>query len=209
MANPDLNADEGKKRTLPKRGVLKKFLRAKGGAAAIEFAILVIPFFMIVMATIETFVAYNAEQVLAGAVDTFARKIRTGQITFAMGRPTDMTETQFRTAFCNELAVMITCDSTEPVSPHKLYIDLQSFSTFSAMPKSIPYLGSSAFADVDVAALKFNPGGAGKLTMLRAMYRWQIMTDLMRPYLTNIRTSSVPTDYLIVSTAAFKSESYP
>ena len=209
MANPGPDRTKIEMGTIQRRGLFKRFLRANGGAAAIEFAILVIPFFMIVMATIETFVAYNAEQVLAGAVDTMARKIRTGQITFGMGRATDMNETQFRTAFCAEIAVMITCDNTEPTTPKKLYIDLQTFTTFANMPKTLPYSSASAYSDIDTSQIKYAPGGAGTLNMLRGMYRWQIMTDLMRPYLTNIRTGGVPTDYLISSTAAFKSESYP
>lgn len=209
MANPVPDKTAVEKKAIQRRGLFRSLLRANGGAAAMEFAILVIPFFMIVMATIETFVAYTAEQVLAGAVDTMARKIRTGQITFGLGRSTDMNQTQFRTAFCAEIAVMITCDGSEAATPKKLYIDLQSFTTFANMPKSLPYSSSSEYSDIDTSAIKYTPGGAGTMNMLRAMYRWQIMTDLMRPYLTNIRTSGVPTDYLISSTAAFKSESYP
>lgn len=189
-----------------KRGLFGRFCRAKGGSAAIEFAILVIPFFMIIFATVETFVAYNAEQVVSGAVDTLARKVRTGQITFAMGRPTDKTKTEFRALFCAEIAVMITCDSTEAATPKRLLIDLRSFTSYSSMPKTIPFTAG----DVDSSAFVYSPGGPGSLHMLRAAYKWEIMTDLMRPYLTNIKPSGVvPKDYLIVSTAAFKSESYP
>lgn len=209
----NLNIDKDSKAAGRKnsgKGLLRRFCRATGGAAAIEFAILIIPFMMIITATIETFVAYNAEQVLANAVDTFSRKIRTGQITFGMGRSTDMTETEFRTAFCAEIAVMITCESTEPTTPKNLYIDLRSFATFATMPKTIPTVSAAAYSDVDTSSFAYSPGGAGSLNMLRAMYRWKIMTDLMRPYLTNIRPSgAVPTDCLIVSTAAFKSENYP
>lgn len=191
-------------------GFLRRFCRATGGAAAIEFAILIIPFMMIITATIETFVAYNAEQVLANAVDTFSRKIRTGQITFGMGRTTDMKETEFRAAFCAEIAVMITCESTEPTTAKNLFIDLRSFASFADMPTAIPRASASQYADLKTDEFKFIPGGAGSLTMFRVVYRWKIMTDLMRPYLTNVRSDgAVPTDCLIVSTAAFKSENYP
>jgi len=158
MANPGPDKSEVEQETIPKRGLFRRLLRANGGAAAIEFAILVIPFFMIVMATIETFVAYTAEQVLAGAVDTMARKIRTGQITFGMGRSTDMNQTQFRTAFCAEISVMITCDSTEAATAKKLYVDLQTFTTFASMPKKLPYSSSSAYSDIDVSQIKYAPG---------------------------------------------------
>ena len=64
------------------RAGVKRLLRSKDGAAAIEFAMLAIPYFVIVFAIIETFVAYTAEQLVANAVDTMGRKLRTGNITY-------------------------------------------------------------------------------------------------------------------------------
>lgn len=200
-----------KKSFFKKGGLLSRFCRAKSGSAALEFGILAIPYSLIVFATIETFVAYTAEQVLNAGVDEMARKIRTGQITFNMNRPaTDKTELQFRQLFCQEIAVMLTCDETEAATPKKLYIDLRSFSSFAKMPKKVETVSSAAYSDIDETKLDYRPGGPGSLNMLRAMYRWQIMTDIMRPYLTNIRPAGgIATDYLIVSTTAFKSEGYP
>jgi Flp pilus assembly protein TadG len=200
----------GKKTFFKKDGFLSRFFRAKSGSAALEFGILIIPYSLIVFATIETFVAYTAEQVLNAGVDEMARKIRTGQITFKMNRPTDKNEIEFRQIFCQEIAVMLSCDETEAAKPKKLYIDLRSFPSFANMPTKVETVSSAAYSDIDETKLDYRPGGPGSLNMLRAMYRWQIMTDLMRPYLTNIRPAGgVPTDYLIVSTTAFKSEGYP
>ncbi len=49
------------------------------------------------------------------------------------------------------------------------------------------------------------------INMMRAYYRWEIITDLVRPYITTIRPSdgSMPSQYLIVATAAFQNEQYP
>lgn len=46
--------------------------------------------------------------------------------------------------------------------------------------------------------------------MVRAYYRWQVITDLVRPYVTNLRSagSSMPNDYLMVATATFRNEDY-
>ncbi len=64
-------------------------IRSRDGAAAIEFAILAIPYFMIVFAIIETFVAFTAEQLVSNAVDTFARKFRTARsLTISAARRT-------------------------------------------------------------------------------------------------------------------------
>lgn len=189
----------------------RRFLKSRDGAAAIEFAFLSLPYFLIVIAILETFLAFTGEQVIANATDTFGRKLRTGRITYNMGRTTDMTKAQFRQAFCTEISILIRCSSTEVATPAKLYLDVRSFSAFTAIPKTIPRVSAAKYADLDTSQFQYAPGGPGTINMLRAYYRWQIMTDLVRPYLTTIRPSGggMPKDFLIVSTAAYQNERYP
>ncbi|ACE89240.1 MULTISPECIES: TadE/TadG family type IV pilus assembly protein [Rhizobium] len=185
--------------------------RSRDGAAAIEFALLAIPYFVVIFAILETFIAFAAEELVSNAVDTMSRRMRTGQITYNLGRTTDMTQTQFRQAFCDEISILISCSATEASTPNKLYLDVQTFATFSAIPTTIPKLSTDRYSDLNTAAIKYSPGGAGTINMLRAYYRWEIITDLVRPYITTIRPSdgSMPTTYLIIATAAFQNEQYP
>ena len=152
--------------------------------AAIEFAILAIPFFLIVFAIIETFVAYAGEQLLENAVDTMARELRTGQITYNRSAATDMDATAFRTAFCDEISIMLSCSSS---TDQKLYLDVRTFTTFADMPTGIPRQGGTSFGALDTSSFGYSPGGPGSYNMVRAYYRWQIVTDLVRPYITNER----------------------
>lgn len=193
------------------RSRFSRLLRSRDGAAAIEFAILAIPYFMIIFATLETFVAFWGEQVVANAVATISRDLRTGQITFNLDRDTDMTEEEFRAEFCDRISVLMKCSATEALSPAQLYLDVRSFSNFSNIPTSIPRVSSDKFADIDPSSMQFNPGGPGTINMVRAYYRWKVVTDLLRPYLTTIRPSdgSMPTDFLIIETTAFMNEEYP
>ncbi|OWO97076.1 pilus assembly protein TadG [Rhizobium esperanzae] len=185
--------------------------RSRDGAAAIEFALLAIPYFLVIFAILETFIAFAAEELVSNAVDTMSRRMRTGQITYNLGRTTDMSQTQFRQAFCNEISILISCSTSEAATPSKLYVDVQTFSSFSAIPTTIPKVSSDRYADINTAAFKYTPGGAGTINMLRAYYRWEIITDLVRPYITTIRPSdgSMPTQYLIIATSAFQNEQYP
>lgn len=189
----------------------KRFLNSRDGSAAIEFAILSLPYFLIVIAILETFLAFTGEQIVANATDTLGRKLRTGRITYNLGRTTDMTQTQFRQAFCDEISVLIRCSASEIATPAKLYLDVQSYGTFAAIPKTIPRVSTAQYSDLDTSKFKYTPGGPGTINMLRAYYRWEIMTDLVRPYLTTIRPAGggMPRDFLIVSTAAFQNERYP
>lgn len=168
---------------------------------------------MIIFATFETFIAFTGEQLVANAVDTMARKVRTGQITFNMGRSTDMTATQFRTAFCNEISLMISCSNTEAATPDKLYVDLRQVASFANIPTTVPLksTNSGASQDLDTSSFAFSPGGAGSINMLRVYYRWSIMTDLVRPYISNIRREGETSgsEFLIVATTAFQNENYP
>lgn len=193
------------------RGGLRGFVRSRDGAAAIEFALLAIPYFLIVFAIIETFVAFTAEQIVSNAVDTLSRQIRTGQITVDPNKTSYTTTQQFRQAFCNEISVLITCSASEVQTPANLYLDVKNYTSFASMPTTIPRKSSTdPYSDLDTTGFTFTPGGAKSLNMVRAYYRWQIITDLLRPYLTNVRPSDGSTSvYLIVATAAFQNENYP
>ncbi|PYE35063.1 Flp pilus assembly protein TadG [Rhizobium sp. PP-F2F-G38] len=177
-----------------------RFASDRKGAAAIEFAILVIPFLMVIFASIETFVAFTGEQILANATQTMARKIRTGLL------PATMNQSEFRTAFCNELTAMLSCSASEVGTPAKLLIDVRSYTSFSDIPIAIPRKGT----DLDVTGFKYAPGGPGSINLIRAYYRWTVVTDLVRPYITNLRPagSSMPNDYLMATTAAFMNEKF-
>lgn len=193
-------------RRWPMKGLFRRFLRRRDGATVIEFALLSVPFFMIVFASLETFVAFSAEQILANATENMARKIRTGEITFNLGKTSDMTPAQFRKAYCDEIAILMPCSASELATPNKLYIDVRSFSKFADIPKAIPLSGSA----LDTSAFKFAPGGKKSINIVRAYYRWDIATDLVRPYLSSIKSADgSQQNYLMVATAVIQNEDYP
>ena len=204
--------ETGKVRASLRLSRLRALARSRDGSAAIEFALLAIPYFIVIFAILETFIAFAAEELVSNAVDTMSRQMRTGQITFVdPTRTSYKTQTQFRQAFCNEISIIIRCSDTEAATPGKLYLDVQSFSTFAAMPTAIPRMSADKYSDLKISAFEFTPGGPGSINMLRAYYRWSIIVDLVRPYITGLRPagSSMPSEYLIVSTAAFQNEQYP
>lgn len=204
--------DEQAREKLKKRsrGILGRFRKSQDGVAAIEFAMLSFPFFLLVFATIEVFVAFAGEQLLENAVDSMSRQVRTGQITFEMGRATDKTEAQFRALLCEEISLMIKCPVNEDPDDKKLYLDVREFANFAAIPNDIPRTSDAKYADLDDTSFDYDPGGPGTINIVRAYYRWEVMTDLVRPFITNIRKDGeMPRDYLMVATSAFRNEEYP
>lgn len=190
-----------------RKGILRRFIRDRKGTSSIEFAILALPFFVVIFASLETFAAFYGDQLLANATETMARKVRTGQITFQRGKATDMTQAQFRQAFCNEISILMKCSATEANQPSQFYLDVQAVSDLSKFPVNIPRKAGST--DIDTADFKFAPGGPGTFNVVRAYYRWSVITDLVRPFVTNLRPAgaSMPKDYLMVATATFRNES--
>ena len=201
------------KRRPPRRArrMLARLRRSRDGTAAIEFALLAFPFFLLIFATIEAFIAFAGEQLLENAVDTMARQIRTGQITaFDPTRPTYLDQAAFRTKFCAEISLMISCAAQEDPEDQKLYLDVREFNTFSAIPNYIPKTSNAQYSGLDSSSFGYNPGGPKSINIVRAYYRWEVMTDLVRPFITNIRKEGeMPRDYLMVATAAFRNENYP
>jgi Flp pilus assembly protein TadG len=187
-----------------KARLARRFAASREGAAAIEFAILAIPYFLVVFAIIETFLALVGEQLVTNATDTLARKLRTGQIS------NTITREEFRKQFCAEVSILITCSADEIRTPQKLYIDLRRFNAFADIPKNIALVPNGQYFDLDTSAFGFSPGGPSSINMLRVYYRWPVITDLVRPYLTKIRPldGSMPSHFLIVATDAFRNEAY-
>lgn len=184
-----------------RRWSLGRFGKNRDGATAIEFAILAIPFFIIVFAALETFIAFTGDQLLANANDVMARKIRTGQI------KAGSSETAFRQAFCDEISILLTCSDTEAATEDRLFIDVRSYANFSDIPAAVPRKDG----DLDTGSMTFAPGGPETINIVRSYYRWSVTFDLVRPYITNLRPagSSMPKDYLMVATTAFRNENFP
>jgi len=191
--------------------MLRRFRRSSDGSAAVEFTILALPFFMLIFATVESFVAFAGEQLLANAVDQMARQLRTGQITYNHNVATDKTEAQFRAAFCAKISIMMKCDSVADKDKSVLVLDVRNFTTFADIPKGIPRKGGSSSGDLDTSGFKYEPGGPKSINMVRAYYRWSVTTDVVRPYITNVKKNdaSSPDYYLMIATAAFLNEGYP
>lgn len=205
-----LNKRTSESRSRPRRHtwlkLLRRFRRSRDGSAAIEFAILAIPYFLIIFAILETFIAFIAEQVVTSAVDTLGREIRTGNITYNLGKSTDKKDVEFRQLFCNEISFMLKCDAAEVATPDRLYLDVRSFSTFAAIPTVV----TTDSGSLDTTSFAFAPGGSGSINMVRAYYYWPVTTDLVRSYVANIHRpgETSNSDYLIVETTAFQSEDY-
>ena len=168
-------------------GTVRKFLKDRRAATAVEFTLLAAPFFLLLMVLAETSTVFIGELVLDHAVARVGREVRTGQVTNA-----NLNKSQFRQMICDRVDFLMDCD--------KLNVDLRSYGSFSAIPTSIPIKNG----DIDTSALGFSLPAAQTITALRVYYKWPLYTDVMREISTKMKDRS----FVMVSSAAFRTEPF-
>lgn len=166
---------------------IPKFGRSQSGAAAVEFALLGLPFFLIVYAIIEIALLFSAELVLDKATASTARMVRTGQV-----QRSNLNQTQFQDLACEHVQALLDCS--------KLVFDLRTYASFSDVPTNIPMTGDS----VDTTGFAYDPGRGGTIVALRVFYKWPILTGAMREFFG--RTSDGGT--VLMSMATFRTEPF-
>lgn len=186
------NSDLPERTRSTRKGLLfTRFCKHNRGSVAIEFALIALPFFLLIFAVVEITLSFTAEQVMSNVVDDISRQLRTGQL-----KTTDVSDaTKLKARICPLLLMAATpCPDLE--------VDLQTYATFKTVPTTIPLKSDN---DVDVSALKVNPGGAGTINQLRVFYRWPILTDLMKTRIASIQSQGKT---LLFSTATWQNEPY-
>lgn len=162
--NSHSETDHTGSKALPK---LRQLFRNTRGSASIEFALLALPFSLMLFATLETCISFGAQKLLANATDDVARQLRTGQI-----KKPDMTEVKLKKMICDQISVIVSSDCPG------LLVDLREFPTFEEAAKiKIKYTTGN---DVDVTGFDVKPGLAGSKNMLRVFYKWPVMTDILK-----------------------------
>lgn len=85
-------------------GAARRLARDEGGATAIEFALLAVPFFGLIAAILQTAMVFLAAQLLDTAVYDASRLIQTGQ-----AQALSYTHTKFRDRICTGLYGIFDC----------------------------------------------------------------------------------------------------
>jgi Flp pilus assembly protein TadG len=165
------------------------FARREDGAAALEFAIVAAPFIALILATLQTALAFFAGQVLESAVVDSSRLILTGS---AAG----MSQSAFATAVCGKVQALFDCSG--------LMIDVKTASSFAAANTAMPTLTFDGSGNVS-NSWSFQPGNPGDIVIMRVMYQWPVFLGPLGLSLSNESNGHL----LLMATAAFKNEPYP
>lgn len=179
-------------RTLRRMRAFRRFARARRGSAAVEFALVLMPFFLLTFGLAEIAMIGFAQTSLDFGVSEVSRQIRTGRA--QMG---GVTEAQIKTQLCDEINnfIVMGCNGN-------LFLDVRRFDSFVA---------ASNNAQNPIQNNTFNGGGMGyqnsqpsDIVVVRAYYRWQVMTPLFEPVFQNISGGQ----RILVSTMMFRNEPF-
>lgn len=162
-----------------------RFARAEQGATAVEFALVAIPFLMLIFAIIELGLVFLVSVTLENAVIDVGRTIRTGQVQTSGGNAAS-----FKTAVCNKMSWLgASCASA-------LSIDVRTFADYTTS-------NTAAANTVMPTPMSWNPGSDGSVVLVRAYYTWPLITPLL-----NTGLQSANGKRIIYAATAFTNEPY-
>jgi len=172
-------------------GFFKKFWKCIEGTAAIEFALLAIPYFTLSLAVIEMAFMFTAASMLEGATSGAARLIRTGQVQQAT-TDASVQEQMFRDAVCQLAVVLVDCNEIDLE-----VVNITNFSDFSQFNAQFD-------ADGNLVSRGFNAGDINDVIMIRTAYRYTLMT----PFIGSLLGEGTTNTRTFVSTIVFQTEPY-
>lgn len=160
------------------------------GATAIEFALVVMPFTLIVVAIIELAMVFTANSLLQGASQDAVRLIRTGQVQ-DIADP-DAAQAFLRQAMCDHIPVaLIDCQDIQ--------FSVQTLDSFSSANTNIQY-----DEDGNLVQAEFDTGGAGDIFMMQVLYYHPLLTPLIGQFFAD----SAGNTKLMTATIVMETEPY-
>src|SRR4051812_45165105 len=115
--------------------LMRRFSRRQDGGAAIEFALVSIPFISLVFAIMETGIVFFAGQILETAVGDTARTILTGQAQTA-----SVSQSQFKDSVCSRLIILFDCQNG-------IYLDVKTYTSFGTVTMTSPLDNTGKFVN--------------------------------------------------------------
>ncbi len=166
-----------------------RFCRRRDGATAVEFALIAVPFFLVIMATVQTAIVYMAQQELETVTEQASRYILTEQAT-------NFTQAQFAQTVCNQVSALFNCSG--------LMINVVNYgagTSFSSASTTAPTLTFDSKGNVS-NSWQFSPGTNGSIVVVQVMYQWPIYLKPFNFNLSNLSNGN----RLLMATAVFRNE---
>jgi Flp pilus assembly protein TadG len=170
---------------------LRGFAAARGGAAAVEFAIVSLPFLALLFSILELGMIFMASTTIESATVTAARQIRIGQL---QGGPNN-NAAGFKNLVCGGISWISASDCAANLS-----VDVRTFPNFSAINVTPPIKNNA----IDQSQLTFDAGASCQIVLVRVFYPWTLITPVLEPGLPDLGANQ----RLLATTIVFRNENY-
>lgn len=162
--------------------------RGERGASLVEFALVAVPFFLLVFGILELGFIFWGTYELENATEDAGRQIRTGQ---AQGS----SQADFIDLVCSRVTLLSQC-------PTKLRVDVRTFADFSQIQTNppVPLDGDQEL----LSNFTFNQGGPRSIVLVSTFYQWPLFTGITSLSLSNMADG----DRLLRASAAFRNEAF-
>ncbi|BAM90113.1 conserved hypothetical protein [Bradyrhizobium oligotrophicum S58] len=171
------------------RNACRAFVSDNRAATAVEFALVAAPFLALIIALIQTFLVFFAQQLLESVVQQSARMVMTGQV-----QAQTLTQDAFKQqVVCKKILIFFDCNG--------VMIDLQVANAWSSANTAMPTLTFDSKGTV-TNTWQYNPGNAGDIVVLRVMYVWPVVLGPLGFNLSNVSNGN----RLMMGSAAFQNE---
>ncbi|WP_343794740.1 TadE/TadG family type IV pilus assembly protein [Brevundimonas kwangchunensis] len=159
---------------------------AREGSAAVEFAMVALPFCLMMFAILELGLVFVTDSVLTNATMETGRLVRTGQAS-AQG----MTAATFKSSLCSRMSVFASDCSGRAT------VDVRVIPQFNTTPPD-PMSGGT----FNEGSLTYSNGNPGDLVLVRVWYRLPLITTFMSQGLSRLNDGTIR----MQATTAFRNE---
>lgn len=165
-----------------------RFTRARGGATAVEFALIAAPFLATLIAILEVTLFLFGQMALQDAANQAARYFMTGQ-----AQNNNWTASTVVGKVCP--SALFNCSN--------LFIAVQNYSSFSGASTSAPAMYSSGKA-LAQSGYTYDPGTPGDVMVVQLVYAWPTVLGPLGFNIGNLPNGSIE----MMGVSAFRVEPY-
>jgi Flp pilus assembly protein TadG len=172
---------------------LKRFRRNEKGATAVEFALISVPFLMLLMSTFEMALMLWTSQQMEEAVFQGSRTMLTGESRTKYPNPVTAAA-DFRDTLCNTMTLILDCKA-------RLKVDVQTFASFAAATSNSPVSGGV----LNTAGFGFQPVTPSTIVVVRAVLSYPLTMSTWSSSFANLSNG----DRALMANIAFRTEPFP
>jgi Flp pilus assembly protein TadG len=159
------------------------------GVAALEFALIALPFLIMAFGILEVGCIFWGNYELDNLTKSAARIIRTGE-----AQSGKLTQDQVVTQVCGKVILLTNCAT-------KLKVSVQTFANFASVTGPAAKDGQGKLQNT----FPYQPGGPSQVVLVTSFYEWPLVGPSSIALLSNLANGN----YLLQSSAVFETEPFP